>query len=655
MLFLSILLLTSVSLQVSAIPWDPTLLGDLMCNCAASCTVQPMNFSCSSTFSAQYAASPLNTCQYPSTSCTGFVYWDALYAQTNFTGESFTVVSTGPISCAESLVALFDGESRIATLTPNQTSPTSCLAPLSPLTANPNGTADYTVFVGLRAVAAQNVCVPLDVRSSLVPFPSTFPLYTSVASGTSGGFELVPRQNTGCCSPPLVVVAHLGVDPPCLGLLFGLVVGSSSPTVTYTPLESLPLVCAVASERYGAHGTLYTFPLNLVTTTPLPCQLFDLTEPRRFNVTLLVADTPSPTTLPPTTSSPTALSVKITEFGLSQDSALCPITSSGFARPHALAQTHNAWTTSEVFVKLADYVLWYLPLSVVSVVDQTVVGKSQTTNFRIDQDYCVASVQSATTCAVSQVNVTTDAVALQDSDAFVATTGWVTFKNVHRPCFPHAPCWVGESQNLNSRFSGGLTVTMQDPGRYDPAQTVTVDLFIPLPSDAQYYVTIDTVRAQIVDLSGNVFGEDLSATFKARLMHNDSYGYFSDANFCRYNDTLFYVPPRLNAWTDDFLDGINATLCALVGDPQRDRMTFQPQNFAIGGFRGPVGVLTVSVVAQIRDAATKAFVGCLVVGPAVVPVETNQSPTSPWFPVAPAGAAAVSGVAIFVIYLAFGV
>lgn len=454
-----------------------------------------------------------------------------------------------------------------ATLT--QASPSSCALDLPVL--NGNGRA----YFGLQRLLSEGDSTQLSIASQLPEEPPTFDVAFTTVNDLAA-FTLTPLY--GCClgSPDnLTVVAGL-----CDAVTF---VNNDG---IYEASRAFLLECSASRVDYG-NRTQYFFNVNIVGNATGLCSDVGINDDV-FNATQIIVDTQSPTYSP--SISPDDLSVAIVSPQVVSDTDLCPISVSGFARPRV---TVNA--TSALVAQFVAATLWFPPTLWVA----DYLGDNA---WIVTSSACVAQDSA---CRVRAMNATARVEAALNPSTELVATASEAYTDLAVQCQRRSPCYPGEALNVNAFLPPQITVTLPTPFSFD--EQWIVDLSVPgVTVDPELFVTFDTLSLTVTNLDTlTVWSQDVSSKYKDVVMRNLSYPEYYDGNFCRYNDTLFYVDPiRWNAYVAANIEGINATVCAYLSDVSVDRFTFTPSRWVFVAASCVRCSLRFEVTGQVRRRGT---------------------------------------------------
>lgn len=354
--------------------------------------------------------------------------------------------------------------------------------------------------------------------------------------------------------------------------------------------------CATAMEHLGGGLTQYWFTANIIATALGTCTGIDVNNDD-FNITQIVADTGAPSYSPSV--DPGSLHITIQDLAVSTDPYLCaPGTVSGYARP----RVDVVGNVSSGTALLAAATIWFPQLLWTA----ERVGPASWT---LTSSNCIAQDRD---CQLRAMNATARAQHPQGSYMYVANAERA-YRYETVECVPRAQCYPDEAENVNPQYPPHIMVDVGTTDYLALNSTWIVDLMVPSIAPGMV-VSVDTVSVTITDISGtNVWSQDIGATQKDYLMRNQSYPEYFDGNFCRYNDSLFYVDPiRWNAYVAANIETINATVCAYIDQPFRDRFTFTPENWVFQyAFCTQQCLVTFEVTGQLRDESSGNFTGCV--------------------------------------------
>lgn len=502
-------------------------------------------------------------------------------AVTQYAWQPLYLTFSDPVDCT--------GGARIRTFFPNGTSaynaslyqagPSDCLFLLNmPLLS---GMRLYYEMLNLLPYGFSTTFVIRPLLNAGPPvFDATFGL-----NGYLTSVYLTPLY--ACCADE---PNTLSVDTTCDSVPFSFAAG------LWTASRAFDTSCATAMEHLGGGLTQYWFTAHIVGTGLGTCTGNNIND-NDFNITQIVADTGAPSYSPSV--DPGSLQIAIQDLAVSTDPYLCaPGTVSGFARP----RVDIVGTVSSGTALLAAATIWFPQLLWTA----ERVGPASWT---LTSSNCIAQDRD---CQLRAMNATARAQHAQGAYMYIANAQRA-YRYEAVECIPRAQCYPDEAENVNPQYPPHLMVNVDTTNYLALNSTWIVDLMVPTIAPG-WVVSVDTVSVTITDIeSGNVWSQDIGATQKDYLMRNQSYPEYFDGNFCRYNDSLFYVDPiRWNAYVAANIETINATVCAYLSQPFRDRFTFTPENWVFQYAHCTQQCrVTFEVTGQLRDEASGNFTGCV--------------------------------------------
>ncbi len=547
----------------------------LICGCPYSCLLyQNASLTCNSSAALSYVERAPYTCiespefcNLPSKSEIGVVY-------ESYDGQPIVVAGSSPVNCANSTATVFQNDATVFS-GPLSLSDGACVVSPDFDYASNN---TYTLAVYLEEfMNGANGTVTLSPSNPYPAFDAAFGL-----SETYTSFRLSPR--TGCCvyAP---TSSEVGNECDVVEFLF-----ASDEWVATTKFD---VACATGSTRLVG-ATQYFFNVTIFGNASSPC-LQSRIAFGYYNASQIVLDTSSPTFTP--TFDPGRLVLTPIETTVVDD-AICPVTVSGFAKPFFSTRAVTDLTPS-----FRTGSIWFPP-SLFSV-------DSGDDFFNLTSGACVPQDESC----VAYWSASAQVEAPDGSESVLANA----VGSDSTRCVARSPCYPGESQNVDSTFPTQLVVDWPS----DPTGYAIVDVLSAI-TDPDVFVTFDTLRITYLTLTG-VLRYDVSAQYKANVMSSPSYPEYANGLFCRFNDTLFFVPPRVNAWTMANLTALNSTLCEYVSDPRRDRVMVIPANLVFG--TSSYVTLVLEGFGQIRSNGS--FVGCVYARSSIAPIPSNVVVSNP--------------------------
>lgn len=448
--------------------------------------------------------------------------------------------------------------------------------------------------------------------------PSTDTLYLESTLPQDGAFYIVPTLSgmysafdpvvlNACCQD---LPADIYVETSCSTVLF---TASGS---QYVATEYFDVTCATTSEPVTL-GTQYWFDAQILGYALEPCQANRINA-TTLNFTQIVSPTSAPTLFP--TVDPSRLSLVAVESVSERDASTCPVTVSGFGRPRFATRAETDLTP-----EFSGASIWF-PSTLYTV-------SASGTDFNVTSSACVAQDQNCRAYWTADVDV-------QATEGTVSYGAQATTDG-SQDCLPRAQCYVGEAQNLN--YERVVFLDVDWPASLD--EYATFDLTVSV-YDTEF-VTFDTARMTYATLDGFV-SYDVSSGYKASVMQNVSYPEYSEGLFCRYNDTMFFVAPRVNGWTAANLGALNATLCAYVNVPSTDRVMVIPSGVA---YSSTYLSVTIEAFGQIRNNGT--FVGCVYASKTITPIQPAKVVGLPAGVIVAAVVGSVGGVALMLLVRAW--
>lgn len=540
--------------------------SQLLCGCPYSCSnYVPSPFTCTVPTTFNYTQKTPYTCDESPQFCV-LPYWSAITFTPNTVYEQQYIRLRSPTTslyCYDSTVMWFVGSTAIQISGLTEDGSGGCVLYTNP----PYQSTDFAIYLNNVVDTTTNIVLETSIQSGGV-FNIDFEL-----AGTASAFT-AQSINTCCQTIPDTV----DISTACSTVEFQ---ASGSQWIATTPFD---VSCATTSEIVPG-GIQYWFDAQVLGYADTPCDLNPINT-TTLNATQIVLSTASPTLFP--TSDPAVLRLDPVASDLLIDESLCPVTVSGFARP-----VFATLATSNLSVEFKSGSIWD-PSDLYTV---QVSGLE----YNLTSSACVAQTESCRSNwdAFATVQAPTPSI------NYVATTS--TYGS--DVCVPRSQCYIGEAQNLNYERIVFMTLDWPD----DPMQYTIVDIGVGVYGEE--FVTLDTVRITYYTLTG-IKSYDFSSQYKARVMSNVSYPEYAQGLFCRYNDTLFFLPPRLNGWTAQNLAGVNSTLCALLGIAGEDRVMVNRSEIYFG--LETYLSATVEAFGQIR--ANGSFVGCVYATKTITPI-----------------------------------
>lgn len=573
-------------------------ISQLLCGCPYACTTWvPTNFTCTTPATFEYVQKVPYTCEENPQFCILEAY-SAITYNTVYQKQPFKIISlnSNTLYCDRSQYKCFQGS----------------------INTYIGGFVDDGEGNCVATALPSTTCLDMGIYLDQL-VPSTDTLYVESVLPQSGAFYIVPTLSglysafiTGivneCCQE---LPADVYVETSCSTVRF-----TGSGFGEYVATEFFDVTCATTSEQVSL-GTQYWFDAQVLGYALPPC------DANRINATVLnftqiLPPTAAPTLFP--TIDPSRLRLVNVESVSERDASICPVTVSGFGRPRFAARAVTDLTPA-----FSAASIWF-PSSLYT-------ASTAGLEFNVTSSACVAQDQ---TCR-SYWNAQIDVQANEGSVSYGAQASTDGSTN----CNPRSQCYVGEAQNLN--YERVVFLDVEWPADLD--EYAVFDLTASVYGTE--FVTFDTARVTYATLNGFV-SYDVSSGYKAGVMQNVSYPEYSEGLFCRYNDTLFFVPPRVNGWTAANLGALNETLCAFVSVPSTDRVMVIPSGVA---YSPSYLSVTIEAFGQIRNNGS--FVGCVYASKTITPIQPARVVALPAGVIVAAVVGSAAVVAVVVLFRAW--